>query len=1531
MNKRILLCAAIAMSAILGMHAQRATDKLDRGLVAMKSDDGVFCSWRINAEEWYDVAYNIYRDGTKLNDTPLTVSNFIDHEGTETSTYTVTAVVRGIEQPKSKAATVWASNYMEIAPKHDPSLTSTYEPNDACCADMDGDGELEILMKYNNISDAEASYPRDGHNGEYGIFECLKLDGTVMWWIDFGPNMADFQNNEQNIVGYDWDGDGRAEALLRAADGTKIHMADGTVYTVGDPSLNYRAATNGGTNWFMHHGKEYLLYIDGVTGKPYQCIDYPLPRLEEEENPNGLLSGSAYDNLVNQAWGDGYGHRSSKHFYGAPYLDGCHPSIFIARGIYTRHKMIAYDVDPNTHELVERWRWNCSTAGSPWYGQGYHNYSIADVDWDGRDEIVFGSMVIDDNGHGLSTTGLGHGDSHHVGDFDPYTQGQEVFACNEDNPNNNFRDATTSKIYYRTTGGNDDGRANCGNFIDEYPGAQGISSRDNNLIGGASHSGIDGDDKSTVTITQNFRIYWDGDLCDESFDYNNGKNSQGAIFKAKQGRIAVLEGSKTNNDTKGTPCYQGDLFGDWREEVMMRTADNKIRIFSTDIPTPWRNYTLWHDHQYRNAMVWQMCGYNQTPHVSYFLGEMEGITEAPAPITMTGRTEVANGATIGTEAAGKHLIMCETNDMSVNIASGATPYILTVNAPSWTQGHDNNDNITTETFTHTLTGGALTGEMRLVKQGDGHLILPAAAHTYTGKTEVWAGSLTLDGSLDNSPLWLNRFARLNTTGGKFAKGIDMHYGSVLEIGTDSQASTVTTDVLSLGFGAVVNIDLFSEGTEADKIVANVLKIEKKDWKNGPQYLQPIIRLTPHSETAALENGKYLIAEIENIEGKISDILIEGIHNQKVTPIYEDGKLYLDVKNFENALKVWNGNNSNIWDIDNAANFTVNDTQETAAFYPGDDLVFDDNADVTDIKIVGNLMPKSVTFNNEEKNYTLSGEGAIVGETSLVKNGAGKLSINNINQFTGGVRINGGTLEANSFANSIGTDFGALSSTNNRIYLSNGATLSASASTTMGQRVSISGNHGAISVPKNVRLTMQSGVTTTSPGQTLYKDNAGTLVLGTGNNVARLVIRSGSVEASENNNTIDLPKIVEFVNGSLYDPSNIYTYSTNPTNFVVAEGNKGSLYLDSRCNYTGTLTGAGSFTVYAAGPRNELSGDWSAFTGTLVASQEKRGSSYDPAFTWKSSKGLPNATLNITSSTTFDAGSTSISLGSLTGSGTINTTGTITVGENGKNFSFSGKYSGNPALIKTGSGDWKLTKEVSGLKSITVNDGTVSIKPSKLTTNVCEKTITLTGNALMRGRGTISSVSVQEGATLEPGSYTSSNGSHNGPIYIKGNATINEGGTLSLCIRKADNAENSRSHVHVDGKLTINGNIKVITVTYEPKASDEIIFWTAGSFEGTPSAIELPELPEGLSWDETGLKDGTGVLRVIESSGINDIVDDCIVICRVYTLDGILCGELEAVRSAVESSIAHELKLAPGIYVVNISAPGKQQTIKVNVK
>lgn len=1493
---------AAAMASIgMPAEAQRRMDSLDRGLVAVKTDAGVFCSWRINADEWDNTLYNIYRGGTKLNNEPLRVSNYTDASGSLDATYTVTAVVDGKELEACAPGSVWETNYTIIKPQHAAEITMDLTPNDATAADVDGDGELEIIIKY----DPNFSNYSEGDNGIFTVIECLKMDGRVLWWINCGPNMGDFQNNEINIAAYDWDGDGKAEVVFRAADATVIHQADGSTYTVGDGSLNYRSGSSfPDGQWFTRWGREYLIYADGETGKPYDDIEYPLKRVEDENNPDGLLSGSAYDTLINDEWGDGYGHRSSKYFFAAPYIDGQKPSIFLARGIYTRHKMITYDVNPETHRLAERWRWN-GTEGD-WYGQGYHNMGIADVDMDGRDEIVYGSMVIDDNGKGLSTCGLGHGDSQHCGDFDPYSHGLEIFACNEDSPNNNYRDATTSKIYYRTTGSNDDGRALCGNFIDEYPGSEGISSKDDNLICGASHKGIIGDSKSTVSITQNFRVFWDGDLCDESFDYNNGKNSQGAIYKAKVGQIALLTGSKTNNDTKGTPCFQGDILGDWREEYIMRDADNNIRIYTTDIPTEHRIYSLWYDHQYRNAMVWQMCGYNQTPHVSFALSEFEDIAVPPAPLSLTGKETVANGGSIDSSLNGKSVVVYGNEDVTVNAAEGVAPEVLTVNAPTWVQGHNDNNNITTQTYTHTIASGSFGGEMKLIKQGDGRLVMPDGTHSYSGKTEIWAGTIALNGELTNSEVWLNRFGVLETSNLNLPKGLDMSYASELILGNAEEAGSLTTSELTLGFGSIVNLDVFADQT-IDRVNASKLIIETKDWVNGPEYLQPIIKFATAdgSDATTLPEGRYLIGEVGEIEGSLDNLVILGLDEVKKELIYEDGKLYINLTAFVPGDKTWVGGEDAVWNLDSSASFINAETAENDVFVPGDNVIFDDSAETTNVVIEGRLQPASVTFNNETKDYTLSGDGQIVGDAKLVKEGAGTLTISNINSYTGGTYINGGKVIAGVFANSIGTDLGALSDVSTRIYMNNNATLSVNQSSTLGQSIYLTGK-AQLEVPSGLTLTIGRVVTTSGLGQVFTKTGNGTLNLSTANGgMSRLIISGGTVNGTEDDSSLhSYPSTVEFVNGTLYDPENIYSYSSNRTNMVVAEGNKGYWYLESRCDYYGKLTGAGTMTVYAAGPRNYLYGDWSEFEGELVASSYKRGS-YDPDFTWSNTYGMPKATLNISNSTTFNAQGNKMSLGNLRGSGIYYGTSTLSIGNDDTAISYTGSFSGNPTLTKTGKCDLNMTKLWTGIKSITANDGTVSLNASKspYNTQYFDSPLTIGGNSKLRGRGKVADITVTGNGVVEPGYFAETSNHHYGPIFSTGNVTFNEGTTLSLYLRVAGKS-NDCSYMDVTGTLTIDGDV-VVTMNpdYEPAVGDEFQLWKAGAFAGEPT-IELPELPEGLAWDASGLTDGSGMLRVASGTNVAAIDADAIAECRIYSLSGVLvkkmtckvCDAMEAIKT-----------------------------------
>lgn len=1532
MNKKLLATSALALLVSMGANAQRFTDKLDRGLVAVKTTKGVYCSWRIQADEYYDVKYNLYRDGTKVNAEPLDVSNFTDTSGSESSQYTVKAVLNGVEQQASKAATVFKSNYKEIKIKHDASLKATYEPNDACCADVDGDGEVEILMKFTNLEESAQRYPKndptiDGvETKEYSMLACLKQDGTVLWWVNCGPNMGDFQNNEQNIVGYDWDMDGKAEVVMRLEEGSTVHMADGTTYTIGANGKNGSSWTNyrepkasGSVEWFTHYGKEFLWYCEGATGKPYQCIEFPLKRLEDGETD------------LKAAWGDGYGHRSSKYFFGAPYLDGKHPSIFLGRGIYTRHKFIAYDVDPKTHDLKVRWKWTNNQPGSPWYGQGYHNYIVADVDWDGRDEIVWGSMVIDDNGMGLSTTGLGHGDAQHIGDFNPYIHGQEMFACNEDNPSNNYRDATTSKIYYRKTDTNDDGRCLAGNFYNDFPGAVGHSAHDTPI------STVTNEHVSTNTngLCMNFRIYWDGDLLEECF--NNTE-----VTKPGVGTIATFLGAYSNNGTKATPCYQGDIFGDWREEVIERTADNNIRIYTTNEPTKWRNYSLWYDHQYRNGMVWQPCGYNQPPHVSYFLGELEGITIAPPPLTTTGREEV--GSSISKALDGKHALLATTGDATVSVAEGASPAIFTDNAPSWVQGTAASECRTKDTeikytyYTHTLTGGAFTGGMRLVKQGDGTLVLPNVKQTYTGKTDVWAGTLQFDGTMESSPVWLNRFAELNSNGGNFKGGIKADYGSVIRPGGKESIGTLTTSSLDLGFGARVVFD--AKDGNVDKLVAAKMSIEKKYWKNGPQYNTPVFEFA-----TAPAPGTYTLAEVGELTGKLSDIVVEGLDGHKFSLEYTDGKIILNLSDTRDSEScVWTGEKGSVWDLMSTENFSSSDKM----FVTGDELTFNDDAATSNVSIAEDVTPGNLYFKNNKKVYSLAGKGSILGEGSLNVVGTGTVYVKNTNKYSGGTNVKGGTLIPSTLANKDGLEYGSLGAADNTITLSNTGILKVTTGMTASHPIVLGEDGGVIN--NTGTLILNGGIRKgAGKNRDLYKMGAGTLQLNSTADFDVLYINQGTVYDFQDGHFSGKTIVLNGSKVVLQASNSIYSSNSDNVNIEVPKGKSGIWYPDGRCDYTGKLTGEGTIDIYGTWIRCPFKGDWSKFEGTINA---KRGNknAYEPVFDFNNTYGIPLATLNVDSRFTKDyafcTNGKSFAIGALTGSGYISNGGnfgsganTLTIGGKNTNFEFKGSINGSN-VVKNGTGIWTISSEdvLANAKSLEIVDGVVKLNKATATSSMTAPTVLYVRNeGELRGVGCTYGVSLLKGGILRPGSNAETAQTNNtGVINILKNLNAVVGSSIYVNKTKADSISvnaytGSKSpawaFLNVGGNAVLNGTIYVTYKdTWTPAVGDYVrVLDCAGSISGNPT-FELQALPAGLEWDTTPFL-STGTIRVAVSTGIKEVgLDGGSFKADVYTIGGFKLTSLMTTKATMMSDLKNR-GLAAGTYIVRTAQGGIKITLK----
>lgn len=622
------------MAALL--HAQPQVERLDRGVVAVHQPDGsVFVSWRLLADDPEGVGFNVYRrteagdggredwgiyasrqeaDGglEKLNQTPLTGPTWwLDRDASlyRPTSYFVRAVVDGQEGDPSRPFTFAAGAsplpYVSIALR----TPEGYTPGDASLGDLDGDGDYEIVVKQEgNAQD----------NSRPGITDPVRLqaydfDGTtskLLWEIDLGRNIRAGAHYTQFIV-YDLDGDGRAEIACKTADGT----VDGTGQVIGDPDADYR-----NDRGFIITGPEYLTIFDGRSGAALETVPYVPSRHPTIENPS--------PEQQKEIWGDGNGNRIDRFLAGVAYLDGERPTLLMCRGYYTRAVIAAWDWRDG--KLTQRWVFDsdASPENRAYRGQGFHSLSIADVDADGRDEIVYGAAVIDDDGNGLYSTGWGHGDALHVSDFVPDNPGLEVLGIQErfDKQGINLRDARTGRplalipsVKAAESGGDrgeGPGRGVAINIDPRHDGAElwaagaGMSgvwnARGERIMARPSH------------LPVNFAIWWDGDLLRELLDQNRVLKWN---WEAEQVEpLLVAHACSSSNGTKATPAVSADLWGDWREEVIWRTRDNQeLRIYTSTHPTEHRITTLMHDPQYRVAIAWQNVAYNQPPHPSFAL------------------------------------------------------------------------------------------------------------------------------------------------------------------------------------------------------------------------------------------------------------------------------------------------------------------------------------------------------------------------------------------------------------------------------------------------------------------------------------------------------------------------------------------------------------------------------------------------------------------------------------------------------------------------------------------------------------------------------------------------------------------------------------------------------------------------------------------------------------------------------------------------------------------------------------------------
>jgi rhamnogalacturonan endolyase len=617
--KSAIIAALLLFS--VPVTAQYQMERLSRGVVAVRtSGSQVYVGWRLFGTDASGTAFNLYRSSNGgaaqlLNGTPLTGStNFVDTSAptTQSNAYFVRPVINGAEQAASASFTLPANaptqQYLNIPLQIPPGGTTpsgesyTYTANDLSVGDLDGDGELEYVLKWDPTNAKDNS--QSGYTGNV-FLDAYELNGTRLWRIDLGRNIRAGAHYTQFMV-YDFDGDGRAEVMCKTADATR----SGTGQVIGNANADHRNSSG-----YILAGPEFLTVFNGQTGAILATANYVPAR------------GNVGD------WGDTYGNRVDRFLAGVAYLDGQRPSAIFSRGYYTRAVIAAWDW--RNGQLTQRWVFDSNGSGNGAYaGQGNHNLSIADVDGDGRHEVVFGAATIDDNGGRLYTSGLGHGDALHVGDFIPSRAGLEIWDIHEpaNVPGADLRDARTGARICATASGSGEGpgRGVAADIWSGHAGAEywGAGRGMTNLFNESCQS------IGRTPGSANHLAWWDADTIRELVDGNHVDK----YGPSSDTRLLTADGTTSNNGTKSNPALSGDIFGDWREEVIWRTtSNNALRIYTTTNVATNRIYTLLHDPQYRTAIAWQNTAYNQPPHPGFFIGA--NMPTPPTPnIVLVGST-----------------------------------------------------------------------------------------------------------------------------------------------------------------------------------------------------------------------------------------------------------------------------------------------------------------------------------------------------------------------------------------------------------------------------------------------------------------------------------------------------------------------------------------------------------------------------------------------------------------------------------------------------------------------------------------------------------------------------------------------------------------------------------------------------------------------------------------------------------------------------------------------------------------------------
>lgn len=1396
-------------------RAQRIVQDLDRGVVAIHSEaTKAFVSWRLFATEPSNTGFNLYRSAAgatpvKLNTAVLTAgTNFTDLTAnfTVANEYFVKPVLNGTEREASRSFIMPANtpvrSYMSIPLNQNlVGYTARY----VRVGDLDGDGDYDFVVVRSGPDETKTM-----------MLEAYKQDGTYLWTLDCGPNSLDQYNNEpgsstldvghgDNIMVYDINEDGKAEVIVRTANGVKF--GNGAVLQHSDDV------------------QQFISVLNGLTGAEISRTPYNNPYIAE-----GPMNG---------------------HF-GIAYLDGIHPSVVWEAKNRTGSE--------NFNEMTTTWDWKNGTLVQRWqffldqypahHQQTGHQIRIIDLDGDGKDEICPQGFVIDDDGtllYTLADQDIFHGDRFFIGDLDPDRPGMESYGIQQGYSVSGimwyYCDAKTGKLLLnqKNPANVDLGRGNVGDFDPRYSGYEFHTFVDHLYnVSGAPTSVV-----NMPASYPNFKIWWDGDLLTENLD--NKKMTKWNYLADREDRIKI-DGSNTfpngHNVGPNTPSFAGDILGDWREEVVYESTDLKsLLIYTTPIPTTERIYTLSQNPGYLASM--SVRGYYQGNMTDFYLGN--GMQEPPvSPIQKADKywtgTSNANWDTTSSnwESAQEGVYKDGDIVMFDFRGSNAAPVNLNTDfAPAkvWAMNPKGKDYVFSGT-------GKLTGAMTFVKSQAG-LVTFNGNYDYSGETVISEGGLNINGSL-TSKVYIKPKGAVGGTG--ILKG-----GVVLEKGFNVEGGRFNpgNGIAENQIGSLViegDLDVPGNNNFSFDIVPGSTKVNDSLIVKGQLKFSNKNKIIVKFKDDVIKGGIYtLIRSTGSLTAVKEDFSIDGLDGIPSEIIIENNQINLKIFQLRDPAQItWKGTVDNNW---NSAkeNFDLNGT--AVAFIPKDTVMFDDTALLKTVDLSVIATTSGVNF-NATNDYIISGSGIIAGSGDLIKSNSNKVTIeSNSNTFTGKTIINGGILAVSSLNNGgESSSLGASEKTAGKLVINN-STLQIDHNSTTNRVLTINGNSTIFTSSPDQYAIFSGDI---AGSGSLIKEGPGALYLLYNNSYSgETILKDGTIylrgELGNNNGLGAMGKLT-IESGSLIMEDR-RVHDDPYWNIVVPAGKTASFTTDGRCTLNGSLTGAGILNLTMPFIRTEFRGDWSAFTGTLNVNGDFRlGNTF----------GYGNSTINL-NGVIYSLAKARIAIGELTGNATSSLyDADWEIGAKNTNSVFAGSILGM-SLTKVGTGSLTLTGNNTFVGVTDVNKGKLIVN-NTAGSGAGTGLLTVNDGGVLSGTGILSNpIVIASGGTLAPGDPEL------GKLTVNNSVTMNEGSIYESDIYResatSDILSTGSNSLVLGGKLVmknrntsefalgdsfkifegtnITGNFKEIV----PKRPGKFLFWDTSKLksEGVISVTNLLEI------------------------------------------------------------------------------------------